>query len=246
MRCLIVSDIHANIVAFDAVLRHADGKFDKIWCLGDIVGYGPSPNECIERIRQFPHSCVLGNHDSAALDRLDLNDFNTDAQDSARWTQTQLTAANRDYLASLPEKLVEEGITLVHGSPRQPVWEYIMFPSVAKIQFAYLSTDVCFVGHTHVPVVFSYYQAENGPEVCEASVLPVEETFEMGKERQIINPGSVGQPRDGDARAAYAIIDTEANTLQHFRVEYAISQVQETMRRYNLPPRLIARLVYGW
>jgi len=246
MRYLIVSDIHANIVAFEAVLRHADNKFDKLWCLGDIVGYGPAPNECIERLRGFSHACVIGNHDSAALGRLDLNDFNADAQVATRWTQTQLTRESKAYLESLPAKIIEEGITLVHGSPREPVWEYIMFPSVAKSQFAHLATDVCFVGHTHVPVVFSYYKAENGPEVCEASVLPVEEEFEIGKERQIINPGSVGQPRDGDARAAYAIFDTVTRTLEHFRVEYAVSQVQEKMRRHNLPSRLIARLAYGW
>ncbi len=135
MRYLIVSDIHANILAFDAVLRHAE-KFDNIWCLGDIVGYGPSPNECIKRLQEFPHICVVGNHDSAALDRLDLNDFNIDAQTSTRWTQTQLTAESKSYLENLPEKHLEDGATLVHGSPREPVWEYIMFHTVANCQFA--------------------------------------------------------------------------------------------------------------
>lgn len=245
MRYLIVSDIHANILAFDAVLRNAEG-FDKIWCLGDIVGYGPSPNECISRLQEFPHVSVVGNHDAAALDRLDLNDFNSDAQTSTRWTQTQLTAESKDYLDNLAEKHIEDGITLVHGSPREPVWEYIMFPSVAKSQFAHLTTDLCFVGHTHVPVVFSHYKGEIGPEVCEASVLPIEEKFEIGRERQIINPGSVGQPRDGDPRSAYVMLDTETKELQHFRVEYAVSQVQQKMRGCSLPSRLIARLSYGW
>ena len=245
MRYLIVSDIHANIHAFDAVLGHA-GDFDKIWCLGDVVGYGPYPNECIKRLQDFPHVCVAGNHDWAALDRLDLSDFNTDAQASTLWTQQQLTADSKAYLESLPEKHAEEDVTFVHGSPREPVWEYIMFPAIAKPQFAHFATDVCFVGHTHAPVIFSYYKSENGPEVCEASVLPLETKLVIGQERQIINPGSVGQPRDGDGRAAYALLDTETKELEHFRVEYPIQEVQEIMRERDLPPRLIARLSYGW
>jgi predicted phosphodiesterase len=245
MLILIVSDIHANIHAFDAVLGQA-GEFDKIWCLGDVVGYGPNPNECIDRLREFPHSCVLGNHDSAALGRLDLNDFNSDAQASTLWTRQQLSADSTAYLESLPERQVEDNVTFVHGSPREPVWEYIMFPAIAKAQFNHFATDVCFVGHTHAPVVFSYFKSEAGLEVCEASVLPQENKFVVGNERQIINPGSVGQPRDGDPRAAYALLDTETKELEHFRVEYSIEEVQATMRQHSLPPRLIARLTYGW
>lgn len=246
MRYLIVSDIHANIHAFDAVLNQAAGQFDKIWCLGDIVGYGPHPNECIERLQEFDYVCVAGNHDWAALDRLDLNDFNTDAQASTLWTQSQLTANSKEFLERLPEKHVEDGITFVHGSPREPVWEYIMFPAIAKLQFALFDTTVCLVGHTHAPVIFSYYKSDNSPEVCEASVLPIEVTLELGQERQIINPGSVGQPRDGDPRAGYALLDTERRELTHFRITYPVDQVQEMMRDRDLPPRLIARLSYGW
>ena len=245
MRYLIVSDIHANIHAFDAVLGHA-GDFDKIWCLGDVVGYGPYPNECIQKLQEFPHVCVAGNHDWAALDRLDLSDFNTDARASTLWTQQQLTTDSIAYLESLLEKHVEDGITFAHGSPREPVWEYIMFPAIAKVQFAHFATDVCFVGHTHAPIIFSYFNPEDGPEGCEASVLPLESKLVIGAERQIINPGSVGQPRDGDARAAYALLDTKTKELQHFRVEYPIQEVQESMRERALPSRLIARLSYGW
>ena len=246
MRYLVISDVHANIHAFDAVLSRAADQFDKIWCLGDIVGYGPHPNECIQRLQEFDHVCVAGNHDWAALDRLDLNDFNTDAQASTLWTQSQLTASSKAFLESLPEKHVEDGFTLVHGSPREPVWEYIMFPAIAKLQFGLFDTVICFVGHTHAPVIFSYYKSDNSPEVCEASVLPIEETLEVGQERQIINPGSVGQPRDGDPRAGYALLDTVVGTLTFYRIEYPIDEVQETMRNRDLPPRLIARLSYGW
>lgn len=245
MRCLVVSDIHANLQAFDAVLEHAT-PFDRIWCLGDVVGYGPYPNECIKRLQEFDHLCVAGNHDWAALGKIDLEDFNADAQASALWTREQLLPASVEYLSSLAEKLVDDDGTLVHGSPRDPVWEYLLFPSAAKLQFAHFDTKLCFVGHTHAPVVFSYYRAENGPEVCEAVALPVGEKITVGQDRQIINPGSVGQPRDADPRAAYVMFDTETGELEHYRIAYPVEVVQEEMRRRDLPPRLIARLAYGW
>ena len=245
MRYLIISDIHANLHALDAVLKHA-GSFDRIWCLGDVVGYGPQPNECLERLQQFPHVCVAGNHDWAALGRLDLNEFNSDAQASAVWTQQQLTTASHVYLEGLPERVVEADVTLVHGSPRDPVWEYIMFPSVAKLQFAYFQTQACFVGHTHAPVVFTYFLMGNGLEACEQSGLPVEEKISIDQARQIINPGSVGQPRDGDPRSAYAILNTETQELEHFRTDYPVAAVQRAMKLCGLPERLSSRLAYGW
>jgi predicted phosphodiesterase len=245
MRYLIVSDIHANLAALDAVLKHA-GQFDKIWCLGDVVGYGPNPNECIDRLRQYTHVSVAGNHDHAALGKLNLNDFNADAQSSTVWTQHELTPASRDYLENLPDRVVEAGFTLVHGSPREPIWEYIMFPSIAKPQFALFDTHVCFVGHTHTPVIFIYSKEDGRPEVCEATVLPAGEKLPIGPEREIINPGSVGQPRDGDPRAAYAVLDSDTGQLQHFRISYPITAVQSAMSDRDLPPRLIHRLAYGW
>jgi diadenosine tetraphosphatase ApaH/serine/threonine PP2A family protein phosphatase len=150
-------------------------------------------------------------------------------------------------LEKLPERVVETGYTLVHGSPREPIWEYIMFPSVAKLQFAYFNTKVCFVGHTHAPVIYTYVEGKEGrPDSCEATALPVEEKIVVGQERQIINPGSVGQPRDGDARAAYAFLDTDLGQLEHFRVAYPVDKTQEQMEGYGLPARLIARLAFGW
>lgn len=245
MRYLIVSDIHANLVAFETVIQHA-GRFDGVWCLGDVVGYGPNPNECIERLRSLSHVCVAGNHDYAALGKLNLEDFNVDAQASTRWTEQQLTPDSRAFLESLPERYVEGNYTLVHGSPREPIWEYLLFPSMATPQFAYFDTPTCFVGHTHAPVVFTLIQGETGPEGCEATALPVAEKIPLGRERQIVNPGSVGQPRDGDPRAGYAILDTELHELEHFRIDYPVHEVQKQMTAKGLPPRLIARLGYGW
>jgi predicted phosphodiesterase len=246
MRCLVISDIHANLAAFDAVLADA-GEFDLIWCLGDMVGYGPDPNECIERLREFPHLCIAGNHDWAVLGRLSLGDFNPDAQRASLWTQQQLTPDNQAYLESLPVSLVEEeNFTLVHGSPRQPIWEYILYPSVAKPNFAHFDTHYCFVGHTHAPVIFRYQQSENETDSCESIQVAYANPVSLGNDRLIINPGSVGQPRDGDARASYAILDTDNLTLEYRRVYYPMDVTQTRMGEANLPVRLIMRLSYGW
>jgi len=244
MRYLILSDIHANLAALEAVLEDA-GEFDKIWCLGDLVGYGPEPNECIEKLRQFDHLCVAGNHDWAALDRLDLEEFNVDAQKSCRWTQAQLTPDNRAYLEGLPTTLIEEGFTLVHGSPRQPVWEYVLYPSIARPNFKHFGTQFCLVGHTHVPVVFSLTQQEFG-EYCELLQLQLNSPTPLGDLRSIINPGSVGQPRDGDSRASYMLLDLEHDTIEYRRVVYPIARTQKLMAEANLPERLITRLAHGW
>ncbi len=244
MQILILSDIHANLVALDTVLKDA-GKFDRIWCLGDIVGYGPEPNACVERLQQFDLVCIAGNHDWAVLDKLDLEEFNPDARRAAMWTRDQLTANNLAWLSALPERIPTqaEKFTLVHGSPRYPIWEYVMTPAVARINFDFFDTLICFMGHTHVPVIFRYIVDEH-----QATAEPLSEGTSMpvGHERMMINPGSVGQPRDGDPRAAYAILDLEAMTLTHHRVEYDIAATQAKMQAANLPPRLVTRLSYGW
>ncbi|MCD6552932.1 MAG: metallophosphoesterase [Chloroflexi bacterium] len=246
MRCLVISDIHANLAAFEAVLADA-GKFDVIWCLGDMVGYGPDPNECIERLRAFPHLCIAGNHDWAVLGRVDIEDFNPDAQRASLWTRQQLTPDNLAYLESLPITLVEEEkFTLVHGSPRQPIWEYILYPSIAKPNFAHFNTRFCFVGHTHAPAIFRYWRNEHDVPVCESIAVSYTNATLLGDDRLIINPGSVGQPRDGDARASYAILDTDTLTLEHHRVYYPVEITQARMDAAHLPGRLITRLSYGW
>jgi predicted phosphodiesterase len=244
MRYLIISDIHANLAALEAVLDSAS-DFDKIWCLGDLVGYGPDPNECIDKLREFDHLCVAGNHDWAVLGKLDLDDFNPDAQKASRWTQAQLTSDNRDYLESLPTTLIEEGFTLAHGSPRQPVWEYVLYPSVARSNFEHFGTQFCFIGHTHIPVIFQLVPQEFG-EYCQMVQPSLNGPTSLEEYRQIINSGSVGQPRDGDPRASYALLDIEHLTIEYQRVPYPIEKTQRRMTEANLPSRLINRLSYGW
>ena len=156
MRYAIMGDIHSNLTAFETVLRHADDKggFDKIWCLGDLVGYGPDPNECIERLCQFEHVCVAGNHDWAAIGKMDTADFNPVAARACQWTAQQLTAENIDYLQNLPLSVCQEDFTLVHGSPREPIWEYLLSIEGAQENFSYFETAYCLVGHSHVPLIF--------------------------------------------------------------------------------------------
>lgn len=244
MRILIVSDIHANLNALNSVLSDA-GHFDRIWCLGDIVGYGPDPNGCIETLRQYDLLCVAGNHDWAVLEKLDIDEFNSDARQAALWTRNQLTVNNLEWLDALPEELPAQfgTYTIVHGSPRYPIWEYVLTPAIAFSNFDHFDTPVCFMGHTHVPVVFRHLVSER---LIVAEPLVEGQALILGSERVMINPGSVGQPRDGDPRAAYALLDTETATFFPFRVEYDIAATQEQMERAGLPPRLISRLSQGW
>jgi predicted phosphodiesterase len=245
MRCLIVSDIHGNLEAFDAVLQTASG-YDQVWCLGDIVGYGPAPHECIQRLRSLPFVAVAGNHDWAMVNRVDLNDFNADAQEAAHWTHDQLLPDDHEFLAHLPERVVLDGFTLVHGSPRHPVWEYILQPSIARASFAHFDTPVCLVGHTHVPIIYALTESREATR-CRTQTPSQDTPLSLaGAPRMIINPGSVGQPRDGNPLAAYAMLDTEAQTLSFHRLDYAVEETQRKMGEYNLPPRLIARLTFGW
>ena len=244
MRYVIISDIHSNLFALEAVLEDAPSDLP-IWCLGDVVGYGPNPNECIELLRDLQVKCIVGNHDWAVMNKVDVRDFNPDAQRSVIWTQEALKPENLAYLEDLPLSLIEGEVTLVHGSPREPVWEYILYPPIARLNFAYFNTPYCFVGHTHVPVLFRF-QVRDDERVCESEPLIEGGPQPLGSGRLIINPGSVGQPRDGDARSSYAILDTEALTLEYRRVQYDITKIQELMEQAELPQRNIMRLSYGW
>ncbi len=242
MRTLIISDIHANLTALEAVLADA-GPIEAAWCLGDLVGYGPDPNECIDRIRNLPNlQCVLGNHDAAAVGCIEVEAFNPDARKTVLWTQEKLTQGNKDYLLSLPERLDLEHISLVHGSPFRPVWEYLLDTRSATISFEFFDNPYCFVGHTHLPV--SYLLPDDRQT---AQLIVPERTSSMTlAPRAILNPGSVGQPRDHDPRAAYAILDMDKYLWEWHRVEYDIKAVQERMHQENLPERHISRLAAGW
>jgi diadenosine tetraphosphatase ApaH/serine/threonine PP2A family protein phosphatase len=242
MRVLILSDIHANLTALEAVLEDA-GPFDATWCLGDLVGYGPDPNQCVERVRALPELlCLIGNHDQAALGGIPLSRFNRDARDVAEWTRSVLTEGNQEYLRSLPARITTQDFTLAHGSPRQPVWEYILDQYTADRMFDFFDTPYCLVGHSHLPLVF-----KRGSDGAFAAPVAIRlgKTIPLEK-RMILNPGSVGQPRDMDPRAAYALLDLEALSWEPRRVRYDIAQVQLRILDAGLPERQALRLVAGW
>jgi len=243
MRVLVISDIHGNYDALQAVLRDA-GEVDETWCLGDLVGYGPEPNLCVERVRDIPNrTCLLGNHDVAVLGRMPLSAFNGDARRSLEYQIKVMYADNIEFLKTLPDTVQARGeATLAHGSPRDPVWEYIINSLTARLNFEHFDTPFCFVGHTHLQSIFRLNE-ETDRITLGAPV--VDEPLPM-KPRTIFNPGSVGQPRDRDPRAAYAIYDPEARTWQARRVDYDVAAVQARIRELNLPERHAARLAEGW
>lgn len=240
MRVLVISDIHSNLTALESVLDDA-GQFDAAWCLGDLVGYGPDPNECIEAVRKLPNlSCVIGNHDAAVLGQLDLESFNRDARLAVEWTQDNLTLENFAFLGNLPEKVqVDSNVTLAHGSPRNPIWEYLLDSYTALENFKHFETRYCFVGHTHLPVAFL---SQNGSTDLE---WKISYNGNLG-DRAILNPGSVGQPRDHNPLAAYAIYDTETTIWEPHRVDYNIPAVQQRITMTGLPRRHAVRLEDGW
>ncbi len=243
MRYAILADIHSNLAAFTAVLDNIEhrGGAEEVWCLGDVVGYGPEPHQCLELLRQRSHVCVAGNHDRAAIGKLDTAYFNPDAAAACHWTAQQLSPEEVQYLESLPLVIEKDDFTLVHGSPREPVWEYLLSTSNARENFAYFQSKFCLIGHSHVPLVFRY--TDTG--ACSFSQFSTNIGLVLGKSRLIINPGGVGQPRDGDPRASYAIYDSETGVIKLYRVTYDISATQNKMAKHGLPVRLAARLSYG-
>ncbi len=243
MRALIVSDIHSNLVALETVLLLAE-PYDTLWNLGDTIGYGPRPNECVATVRPLASVMIAGNHDLACIGKLDLSDFNPEARTANIWNGKQLDREHFAALTALPAtQEVDERFLTVHGSPREPVWEYLLTRNQAQENFALFTHQVCLIGHSHVPLMFRLHA--NGR--CEGPILPDSGTMiELHPEiRYIINPGSVGQPRNQDPRAAYAVLDTEANTILFKRVEYDIEQTQRQMREARLPESLVVRLHYG-
>lgn len=240
MRVGIISDIHSNLPALETVLTDL-GPVDALWCLGDFIGYGPWPNECIDLLRERGVVSIVGNHDLAALGAISTEDFNRDAAAATDWTARQLTPDNRAYLMSLSPAREVEGVTLAHGSPRQPVWEYLVSGPGAAASFPLFATPLCCVGHTHIPSIF----VEQEDRQVTANYMEPGTEFVLGAGRAIVNPGSVGQPRDHDPRAAYLVYDTEGSTLEWRRVRYDIGVVQTYMRDVKLPAFLRERLRYG-
>jgi diadenosine tetraphosphatase ApaH/serine/threonine PP2A family protein phosphatase len=239
MRLAILSDIHANVVALEAVLTDV-GSVDGIRVLGDIVGYGPAPDAVVDRLREAGATGVRGNHDLAAIGGDEIEWFNPDARTAIEWTRDRIAPDTRTWLAALPERLVEGPFTLVHGSPRDPTWEYLIDQAVAAENLSSFETTHCLFGHTHLPIAFR--QAAGGMQ----TVIPRDgDVLDLDARRTFINPGSVGQPRDGIPSAAWLLLDTQAPSAAWYRTEYDIAVTQSAMRAAGLPPRLVARLERG-
>jgi diadenosine tetraphosphatase ApaH/serine/threonine PP2A family protein phosphatase len=239
MRIAVLSDIHANLPALDAVLAAA-GPVDGLWSLGDVVGYGPDPDGVIARLREVGAVGVRGNHDAAALGGSEIDWFNPDARRAMEWTRTAISSESVAWLQDLPTRRTLETCELVHGSPREPLWEYVTSPAVARDNLALLHQPIGLHGHTHVPVAF----IENGRDV-EHFAPGDGSSLALGGRRALVNPGSVGQPRDGDARASYMLADLPAGTFTWHRVAYDIESVQAAMRAVRLPGFLVSRLSIG-
>jgi predicted phosphodiesterase len=240
MRVAVLSDIHSNLVALDAVLAHA-GTVDAVWHLGDVVGYGPDPDGVVARLIEVGAVGVRGNHDAAALGGREIDWFNPEARAAAEWTRDTIDETTRAWLSALPDRHAIGRQTLVHGSPRDPIREYVSTAGVALENLAVLETDFGLHGHTHVPVAFCL-----GPDGQLRVVAPGPGgQLELDGQRALINPGSVGQPRDGDPDSSYLILDPDAATVTWHRVAYDIPAVQAAIRAAGLPGRLADRLAYG-
>jgi predicted phosphodiesterase len=243
MRIAVISDIHANLEALEAVLDDsARQQVDEIICLGDIVGYGANPNECIELVRKNCPLRILGNHDAAAVGLLSTDHFNVHAKIAIDWTVEHLSAAEQAFLRSLPLKKNRADQTLVHATPYDPnMWYYITSLEEAAFNFQFFTTTFCFVGHTHIPIIIVL---ENEKEVYVHQGTSIDWT-NMPQARFLINTGSVGQPRDRNPKSCYGILDTDAKTFAFRRIDYDIAKAQQKMRKIKMPDFLITRLKDG-
>jgi diadenosine tetraphosphatase ApaH/serine/threonine PP2A family protein phosphatase len=239
MRVAVLSDIHANVHALEAVLGSL-APVEQVWVLGDIVGYGGQPDEVVARLEQAGALAVQGNHDAAVLGRISTHTFNDLARDAVTWTAGAVAPVTRAWLAGLPERRVEGDVTLVHGSPRDPLWEYLASAFTARASMAAFETRYCLVGHTHVPAAF---RDEAGRIVA----LPVADgtRLRLDERRCILNPGSVGQPRDGDPRACAMLFDPSTGDVEWRRVAYPVAEAQAVIRARGLPGLLADRLALG-
>ena len=234
----VVSDIHGNLHALEAVLAAVEA--DEVWCLGDVVGYGPQPNACCALIRERASLCLAGNHDLAVLGSLPLNEFNGDAAAAARWTQTVLDDDARSFLSGLEPSATRGETALFHGSPVDPVWDYVLSEQAAEWSFRFCPARLILVGHSHVQLALSWDgEAIGGGLAADTTEI------DLSQARWLLNPGSVGQPRGNDPRAAFLEIDVAAGRARFRRVPYAIEQTQAEIRAAGLPDALAERLALG-
>jgi diadenosine tetraphosphatase ApaH/serine/threonine PP2A family protein phosphatase len=240
MRVAVISDVHANYHALEAVLEEIDAEnVDAIWCLGDTVGYGPLPNECCATVEARTDVCLVGNHDLVVLGKLSIGDFNDEAAAAALWTADVLTPESRSFLERLKPLGQAEGVDLFHASARDPVWEYVLTEEAARATLELSSSPLVLVGHSHVALAITL----DGREVLGGLASGGTELELEG--RWLLNPGSVGQPRDGDPRAAWTLLDLERRFAAFRRVQYPIGQTQSEIRERGLPVALAARLGDG-
>jgi diadenosine tetraphosphatase ApaH/serine/threonine PP2A family protein phosphatase len=241
MRVAVVSDIHSNLHALEAVLAAIEAEApDELWCLGDLVGYGPRPNECCAAIAERADVCLAGNHDLAVRGTIDLAEFHGDAGLAASWTREVLDPEWRLLLDRLEPEGAAHGVALFHGSARDPIWEYVLSDEAALATLEHAESPLVLVGHSHVAL-----RVVRSGDDLDGGLAPAGTEVETGGVRALLNPGSVGQPRDGDPRAAYLLLDLEAEHASFRRVEYDVALTQHEMREAGLPEMLAARLELG-
>lgn len=242
MRVAVVTDIHANVQAFEAVLDAAEAeRADELWCLGDLVGYGADPDACVALARERAAICLVGNHDLAVRGDIPLDEFSPGAALAARWTRDAVSPATLAYLGDLEPSRIEGQIGLYHASPRDPVWEYVLSPLQAELCLDAQERRICLIGHSHVALSFSRREGEPaGGQTRAAGVR-----LDLRDGEWLLNPGSVGQPRDGDPRAAWLLLDTEAPACEYRRTDYDVAGAASAIRAAGLPESLAERLEYG-
>jgi predicted phosphodiesterase len=241
MRVAVVSDIHGNLRALETVLAAIDAEpVDELWCVGDLVGYGPKPNECCALVQARAAVCLCGNHDLAVRGTIDLIEFSGDAGTAAAWTRNVLTDEARAFLDSLEPAGRAAGVALFHGSARDPVWEYVLSDEAAATTFMLTEEPLVLVGHSHAALQIALRET-----MLEGGLAPNGTELELSDGRWLLNPGSVGQPRDGDPRAAFLLLDLEEQRASFRRVAYDIELTQSEMRDAGLPEALIERLAIG-
>jgi predicted phosphodiesterase len=245
MKLAIISDVHSNLPALEAALADVDAAApDEVWCLGDVVGYGAEPNECTELVAQRCTVCLAGNHDLAVLEAIDISTFSPAAAEAAQWTNAHLTEQSREFLTGLHAADVSREVALYHASPRDHVWEYVLWPEQAGECIAMQAKRIALIGHSHIALCFR--AADDGDvDATEGAQVSAGTTLDLTEGSWLLNPGSVGQPRDGDPRAAWMELDTETWTATYRRVEYEIERAAESIVAAGLPEHLGKRLFVG-